>query len=196
MLVLLSLLACSSTAVKGQVNGDSVPAMSQGYWYSFEGVIYAGATDFPDACETFAARGDAQTEAYAEFLVSFDSEALAAAWTAIDLEYLPESYWTVAYLARVSEGADPTGSYELGGAEGGFGVGHTEGYTDWAAVLAGEAPDNETSAWAISGDSEITAMEDEGALKAKGEAELESEDGEISDVTFTVDAEFCAELQP
>lgn len=195
------LTGCSHGTVKGKVGGETVPAMTEGLWVSFDftgtQTVLLLATTIPDACEAYTGYAEQQAEAIAQYVQDFDAARLEVAFNEAERANLPEEYWSETLVVLPGSMGDVPGDYSLGEAfvdEAAFLVGHVTGYTDYTGAFTGEG---EVSAdgqqfTASSGVATVEDFEDEKGMSASGDADMVDEAGtDAGSVTWTLSGDWC-----
>lgn len=197
LMLALSSAGCAAGTVKGTVAGETVPAMPESGWVSIDagGPVYVEllTTDVPDACETFAAVAQAESDALKQLLTDFDTTRAQLAFEAAEQDNLPETYWTAALTVSADDLDAVVDDYTLDGTDASFVVTHVTGYTDWHDYFTtGVAGTQAITSSASSGSATVEALVEDKDMKASGEAEMADGDGaDAGSVSFTMSGSFC-----
>jgi hypothetical protein len=182
--MLFLLLACAPGVIQGEVDGDKVPALNSGFWYSEgsgerEHLVVVAASE-PDSCEIFSALYSAFAEAYQDFATSFDVGALIDDLTDAETENVPEEYWVSTATLQVDpdDEEDVIDSYDLDDNDATYTIYHKTDYTEWDEILTSPSADHTDYFNAEDGELEVTGFSEDGAVSIKGTAELVDEDGD------------------
>lgn len=195
--LLAALTGCAGSSITGTVAGESVPALPESGWVSVDagGPVYVEllATDVPDACETFAAVAQAQSDALKQLLTDFDTNRAQLAFEAAEQDNLPETYWTAALTVSADDLESAVDEYTLDGVEASFVVTHVTGYTDWHDYFStGIAGTQAVTSHAGSGTASVEALVEDKDMKASGEAEMADADGaDAGSTSFRMSGAFC-----
>lgn len=197
LIVLLS--GCSAGSIKGKVNGEAVPAMGEGMWFSIDaaGVQYVDliTTTVPNVCEAFTAVAQGYADALAQLLTDFDTDKAQAAFEAVEQDNLPEEYWETSFAITVDDLESAVDDYDLGDASASFSVMHVTGYTDWhdyfTTGVAGSQSDVSTAA---SGSATVNSLQEDKGMSAEGEADMVDEGGsDAGSVSWKMSGDYCQE---
>ncbi len=188
---------CAAGTVKGKVQDETVPGMSQGLWASVDIAgtlgIEIATTNVPKACDTFTAVYQAQADALKQYLQDFNSTKAQAAYEASEQDNLPEEYWTMQFSVTADSVGSAPGDYKFNDPGNSFVVSHVTGYTDWSHYFSdGTANAQSTTSAANAGTGTIESIETDKAASADGDADMIDEAGESAgSITFKMDGDFC-----
>jgi len=187
---------CAAGTVRGTVNDEVVPAMTQGGWVEVEvlGMPYVQliTTTVPNACETYTAVLQAREDALEQLLSDFDTDKAQLAFEAAEQDNLPESYWQTIFVVSAADLDAAVGDYDLSESLARLSVVHVTGYTDWHDFFTtGVAGTQSQTSVAVSGDATVAALGNDG-MSASGEAELkDGASGDAGTVSFKLQGDFC-----
>jgi len=186
---------CAAGTVRGTVNEEAVPAMTQGGWVEVDvlGTPYLQliTTTVPNACETYTAVLQAQEDALEQLLRDFDTDKAQLAFEAAEQDNLPETYWQTIFVVSAADLDAAVGDYDLSENTAGLSVVHVTGYTDWHDYFTtGVAGTQSQTSVAVSGDATVAALGDD-RMSAAGEADLETGGDDAGTVSFKLQGDFC-----
>lgn len=198
----VSLAGCAGS-VKGEVDGKKPAVVKSGFWYTaYDGedgvIVYAVLASVNDYCTVSTKVLEDQTGVITDFVEGrIDEDEANAEIAAISEEHLPSEFWET-YAGFLAEGMDDLegDGYDMGGEapDSVLEIYFHDGYIDWLGLfLAGDGQGTETKYYGSeSGSAEVSAFDEDGTFKGKGEAEMvDSDGGSAGDVTFSFSVQRC-----
>lgn len=201
-----SLAGCAGS-VKGEVDGKKPAAVKSGFWYTaYDGedgaIVFAVLASVNDYCTVSTKVLQDQTDVVADFIQGrIDEDEANAEIAAISEEHLPSEFWeTYAGFLADDMGDFEGDGYDMSGEapDSVLEIYFHDGYIDWLGLFfSGDAQGTETKYYVSeSGGAEVTAFDEDGVFKGKGEAELiDADGGSAGDVTFSFSVKRCEDYE-